>query len=168
MFKSKDGKSFGSAFVAKRRDTEHAKSENRTMDTQEPGKPTEPKEEPRTAESGMAKKTSAYPGHEVENTADTKSSPENVDPNAVAQEHQPASSVTIHHDHKGGKHMVVSRHPSGHMHSSEYGSAPDAHKAAAQLSGEQHTENTDSAPNAEQTSGDDLFGNDGFKTPHLA
>ncbi len=167
MFSSKDGRKFGSAFVAKRRDTEHAKSENRTMDTQEPGKPTEPKEEPRTAESGMAKKTSAYPGHEVENTADTKAEPEGVDPSAVAAQHGPASSVTIHHNHQGGQHHVVSRHADGHMHKGDFGSAPDAHAAAKQLSGEQHTENTDSAPNAEQTSGDDLFG-DGWKTPKLA
>ncbi len=165
MFKSKDGKSFGSAFVAKRRDTEHAKSENRTMDTQEPGKPTEPKEEPRTAESGMAKKTSAYPGHEVENTADTKASPEGVDPSAVAAEHQPATSVTIHHSKDN--HMVVSRHPDGHMHTSQHKSHKDAHAAAAQLSGEQHTENDNKPANSEQTSDSDLFG-DNFSVPHLA
>ncbi len=165
MFKSKDGKSFGSAFVAKRRDTEHAKSENRTMPTQEPGKPTEPKEEPRTAASGMAKKTSSYPGHEVENTADTKASPEGVDAGAVAAEHSPATSVTLHHSKDS--HVVVSRHPDGYQHMSQHASHKEAHAAAAKLSGEQHTENSDSAPNSEQTSDADLFG-DNFKTPHLA
>jgi hypothetical protein len=165
MYTTKSGKKFGSSFVGKKKDS--MSPENRTMDTNEPNKPMEPKEEPRTAESGMAKKTSAYPGHEVENTADTKAEPEGVDAGAVAAEHGPANSVTIHHDHKGGNHHVVSRHADGHMHKGDFGSAPDAHKAAAQLSGEQHTENDSKPANAEQLSGDDLFGNDGFKVPHL-
>src|ERR1700687_2988609 len=144
MYSSKDGKKFVSAFVAKRRDAEHEKG----MPTEEPNKPSEPKEEPRTAQSGMAKKPSAYPGHEVENTADTKAEPEGVDAGAVAAEHGPANSVTIHHDHKGGSHHVVRRHADGHMHKGDFGSAPDAHKAAAQLSGEQHTENDSKPANA--------------------
>jgi hypothetical protein len=168
-FQSKDGKSFGSKFVAKRRDTEHAKMAGEGDKAfGQPAKGSVPKEESRTDSMGETNKT-AYPGVEqVDNTADTKASPEGVDPSAVAAEHGGATHITVHHDHKNNKHHVVSHHPSGHMHTSDHASAPDAHAAAAQLSGEQHTENNDKPANADQ-SGDstmDMF-NDGFKTPKL-
>jgi len=50
MFPSKDGKKFGSAYVAKRRDQEHEKSRG----TEKPENPMVGKEEPRTSNDGEA------------------------------------------------------------------------------------------------------------------
>jgi hypothetical protein len=164
MFPSKNGKSYGSAYVAKKKDAMHGEG-NKAVS--EPSKPTAPQAPTKTAPTGEANKMSSYPDPAADNTANTKASPEGVDAGAVAAQHGPASSVTLHHGIDN--HVVVSRHPkTGHMHMSQHKSHADAHEAAKQLAGEQHTENENTAPNAEQTSGGDMFGNDGFKTPHLA
>jgi hypothetical protein len=167
MFQSKDGRKYGSAYVAKKKDAMMG-----PKDTTMPAsakKPSEPKEEPRTDSMGETNKT-AYPGvEEVDNTADTKANPEGVDAGAVAAEHGPAEHVHIHHNHSAGKHHVVSHHSDGHMHTSDHASAPDAHAAAAQLGGEANTENNDKSANEDQ-SGDshmDMF-KDNFPMPRLA
>jgi hypothetical protein len=173
MYESKKtpGKKFGSSFVGKRYDdntqgdsNSDPKESKAPIGMAKPAAGAADKETSRTNDQGEAKFSAAHAEAEPNNV---KASPEGVDAGAVAAEHGPASHVTIHHDHKGGKHMVVSRHPSGHMHTSEHGSAPDAHKAAAQLGGEANTENEGSAANEEQMGGGDMFGNDGFKVPHL-
>jgi hypothetical protein len=153
MFPTKDGKKFGSAYVAKKKDAMHSMPMG------------ESKEESRTNPSGEAlfsKAEASAPDNDV------KTNPESVDPSAVASEHGPASSVTVHHDHKNNKHHVVSRHPDNHMHTSDHASAAEAHNAGAQLAGEANTENDNKPANAEQQSGGDLYGNDGFKMPKLA
>lgn len=175
MYTTKTGQKYGSSYVGKKKDSMHAGDDpsaasgpkSTTMGFGQPKKGSVPKEEPRTDAMGETNKT-AYPGVEqVDNTADTKASPEGVDAGAVAAEHGPASSVTVHHSKDA--HTVVSRHPSGHLHTSQHKSHADAHAAAAQLSGEQHTENNDKPANDEQMSGGDLYGNnDGFKMPKLA
>ena|ERR1700692_672189 len=161
MFTSKEGKKYGSAYVAKKKDAMHGDGDKpASVKT-----PAAPVKESKMNSTGETNKMSSNPGPEAENTADTKANPEGVDAGAVAAEHGPASHVTVHHSKDN--HVVVSRHPDGHMHTSEHASAPDAHKAGAQLAGEANTENSDSAANEEQLGGDDLFGDD-FKTPHLA
>jgi len=148
MFKSKDGKSFGSAYVAKRRDKELSA----------PEKPMASREEPRTNSEGealMSKANANAPDNDV------KSSPENVDPSAVVAEHGPATDVHIHSDMKANEHHVVSHHKSGHVHHSKHSSAQDAHKAAAVL-----------AEASDQPSGspesDNAPESDGFTMPRLA
>ena len=122
MFKSKDGKSFGSAYVAKRRDDEHAK-----------GLPMgESKEEPRTLGTGEAKfssKEATAPDNDV------KANPEGVDAHQVVAEHGKAHTVHIAHDHKNKKHHVMSTHEDGHVQETEHGSPKEAHDAAATLAG---------------------------------
>lgn len=58
------------------------------------------------------------------------------DPQSVASAHGPAVEVNISHDHQGGKHSVHSMHQDGHEHTSEHGSADEAHQAARVLSGD--------------------------------
>jgi hypothetical protein len=160
MFQSKDGKKFGSAFVARRRDKEHEQS----MSTEAPDKAMVPKEESRTNDMGeakMSKMNASAPDNDVE------TNPDGVDANQVASEHGPATSVHVKHDHQANTHHVTSMHKDGHVHMSKHGSAKEAHDAAAQLGGEANTENTDSPANEDAGDGD-LFGNDGFKTPKLA
>jgi hypothetical protein len=153
MFQSKDGKKFGSAFVAKRRDKEHEQS----MGVDQPTKGTEPKEEPRTDMNGealMSKANANAPDNNV------KASPEGVDAGQVAAEHGPANTVHVAHDHKANKHHVTSTHSDGHVHTSEHGSSKEAHDAASQLSnaGDQPNENQENeAPES-----------DGFSMPKLA
>lgn len=154
MFKSKDGKSFGSAYVAKRRDAAHESG----MGTNEPEKPEASKEEPRTSNEGEAlfsKSEATAPDNDV------KTNPENMDPHAVVAEHGPALSTTVHSDHANNEHHVMSHHKSGHVHHSKHGNAPDAHKAAMELAseGDQPAGNPsdNEAPEA-----------DGFSMPKLA
>jgi hypothetical protein len=182
-FMSQDGRKSGSKFVARRRDAEAAKGKDALHSSNEeaphlgpkstdmpsgnPKKGAAPQEAQRTDSEGLAMNKTANPG-DVNNTANTKAEPEGVDAQAVVQSHGPASRVTVHHNHEGGQHTVVSQH-GNFQHTSQHASAKDAHKHAAQLSGEQHEENTDKAPNADAGQGD-LYGNsepDGFSMPSL-
>ena len=154
MFQSKDGKKFGSAFVAKRRDKEHEQA----MGTEKPENPMEKKEESRTSNEGealMSKASASAPDNDV------KTNPENVDPHSVVSEHGPATDVHIHSDMKANAHHVVSHHKSGHVHHSTHSSAQDAHRAAAELAeaGDQASNNP-----AEQNAPE----SDGFTMPRLA
>lgn len=53
----------------------------------------------------------------------------------MAAEHGPATEINIIHDHEGGRHGVHAKHPDGHEHESEHGSADDAHRFAGDLAG---------------------------------
>lgn len=57
------------------------------------------------------------------------------DGSAMAAEHGPAVEINMQHDHEGGRHTVHAVHPDGHEHESEHGSADEAHKFAAAVSG---------------------------------
>jgi hypothetical protein len=173
MYTTKTGQKFGSSFVGKKKDALHSADENAPhlgpKSTDMPsGSPSNSaaKEPSRTNPAGEAKfsaANAAVPDNDV------KAEPEGVDAGAVAAEHGPAASVTTHHDHKAGKHMVVSHHPDGHMHSSQHKSHADAHAAAKQLSGPANEENTDKDPNADAGQGN-MFGggeSDGFNMPSL-
>jgi hypothetical protein len=54
---------------------------------------------------------------------------------SMAAEHGPAVEITVQHDHEGGSHTVRARHPDGHEHESEHGSAAEAHRYAADCAG---------------------------------
>ena len=155
MFKSRDGKSFGSAYVAKKRDAMHGEGDKSLS---APESPMSSKEEPRTGTDGEAlfsKSEANAPDNDV------KTNPEKVDPHSVVSEHGPASDVHIHSDHKANEHHVISHHKSGHVHHSKHSSASDAHKAAAELaeSGDQPSGNPE---------GDGAPEYDGFTMPRLA
>jgi hypothetical protein len=155
MFKSKDGKSFGSAFVAKRRDSEHDKMGS---DNKEPmmgaAKP-EPKGMPGMGES------SAHEAAEKPEFEKGEQEGMNEAPEQVAQEHGAATTVHVSHDHKSGKHHVVSTHPDGHVHTSDHASAGEAHSAAGKLSGGDQ-------PPAEGMGAPEAPEPDGFSLPKLA
>ena len=53
----------------------------------------------------------------------------------VAQEHGPASDVSMRHDDQQGMHEVHSMHPDGHHHSSQHGSREEAHEHGKKLAG---------------------------------
>jgi hypothetical protein len=175
MYQTKSGKKFGSSMVGKKYDSMHPEDSKENQATgpkdstmgSTSKKPMEPKEEPRTNPMGEAKfsaKEATAPDNDV------LGNPEGVDAGAVAAEHGPAENVTIHHDHQGGKHVVVSRHPDGHMNLSQHKSHAEAHEAAKQLSGVGHDENTDKSANEDAGQGD-MYGekeSDGFSMPRLA
>jgi hypothetical protein len=54
---------------------------------------------------------------------------------AMAAEHGPATELNIQHDHENGVHHVHAKHPDGHEHQSEHGSAAEAHQYAADCAG---------------------------------
>lgn len=177
MYQTKSGKKFGSSMVGKRYDAAHPEDSKENQATgpkdstmgSTSKKPMEPKEEPRTDEMGEANKNASMPD-EVNDQSDSLANPEGVDAGSVAAEHGPASHVTTHHDHQGGKHVVVSRHPDGHMNLSQHDSHAEAHEAAKQLSGPANEENTDKAANEDAGQGDMYGGkeSDGFAMPRLA
>ena len=140
MFKSKSGKSFGSAYVAKRHDDEADKKAQSIMGGE--------------GQEHEAAETPEFEKGEQEGM--------NEAPEQVAKEHGPATTVHIAHDHKNKKHHVVSTHKDGHVHSSDHGSANEAHDHAAALSagGDQ--------PSAEGMEHEGAPEADGFQMPKLA
>jgi hypothetical protein len=150
MFQSKDGKKFGSGFVAKRRDSEHDKMAKDVM-------------------GDTSKKPTMSPEHEAAETPEfEKGEQEGAQesmheaPEQVAQEHGPATTVHVSHDHKNKKHHVVSTHPDGHVHTSDHENAGEAHKAAGALAG------GDQSPSGEAQAATEAPEADGFSMPRLA
>ena len=117
MFKSKAGKSFGSAYVAKRHDDEADKKAQSVLGDS-------PEHE--------AAETPEFEKGEQEGA---KEAPEQEKPDQVVAKHGPAHTIHVAHDHKGKKHHVVSTHADGHVHTSDHASAQEAHDAANTLSG---------------------------------
>ena len=166
MFQSKDGRKFGSAYVAKKRDSMHAGDDPSAKmgpkSTDKPfGQPTKgsvPKEEPRTSSEGEALMSKAN-AHAEPN--DVKANPEGVDAHQVVAEHGKAHTVHIAHDHKNKKHHVVSTHEDGHVQTSEHESPKEAHDMASNLAG---TGEQPAAENPEMEAPEA----DGFQLPKLA
>jgi hypothetical protein len=147
MFPSKDGKKFGSAYVAKRRDAEHDKAAQVMEGTNALEKPASNPDE----KALMGEKPA------VENEPEQKA-PEA--PAQVVMAHGKANTIHVAHDHKNGKHHVISTHEDGHVHESEFKSPKEAHDAALALSGGDQP--PAEAPGTEEPAAD------GFKMPRLA
>ena len=146
MFPTKDGKSYGSRFVAKRKDTEHDKM----------GAPAASDGE------GLMKKAAPMPeAQEPAQKLEGMAAPPE-DPKQVVAKDGPAETIHIAHDHAANKHHVISTHR-GKVHESEYGSAKEAHDAASQLSGGDQPMGSP-AP----TESDNAMFGDSFQTPKLA
>ena len=128
-FPTKSGKSFGSAYVAKRKDSEHDKMAQSVMGDDSP-----------------KHEAAEKPEFEKGEQEGMKEAPEQEKPDQVLAKHGPAHTIHVAHDHKGKKHHVVSTHADGHVHTSDHGSAKDAHDAATALSG---GDQAPAAPNAE-------------------
>lgn len=104
-FKSKDGNSYGSAYVAKRKDREHGEANSKHE----------------------AKESKPFEAGEQEGAK------EGADQNDVVAQHGKALKVTIHHDHEGHKHHVTSHHADGHVNESDHETPEDAHAEAGKL-----------------------------------
>jgi hypothetical protein len=146
-FPTKSGKSFGSAYVAKRHDDEYDKKAQGVMGAAK----TEPKGMTPTPEHEAAEKPQFEAG-EKEGQAE-----------GVVAEHGPATNVTVHHDHKNNRHHVVSRHADGHMNTSDHASAQEAHDTASTLGGAEPSGQAQGQPQAEEAPAAD-----GFAMPKLA
>ena len=148
MFTTKSGQKFGSAFVGKKKDA--MGSANKGMGD------TPAHEAAETPEFEKGEQEGAKEGQEGMQEA----------PEQIVKEHGPATTVHISHDHKSGKHHVVSTHPDGHVHTSDHATAGEAHAAAGKLSGadqppaEGEGEGMGAAPEAPES--------DGFPMPRLA
>jgi hypothetical protein len=127
-FQSKDGKSFGSKFVAKRRDSEHDKMGKAVMGATSPAAEKAP-----VAPSVFGADKAAAPAAPEQDQQQQQQPQE--DPKQVVAQHGAATTVHIAHDNKAKKHHVVSTHKDGHVHESEHGDAKSAHDAGSQLSG---------------------------------
>ena len=151
-FPTKDGKKkFGSGFVAKRYDSFHSQEDKEPTTKVSADKGAEPKAESRTDEKGESKRAQApvndssntkamnmgneapKAGADMEESRTGMSGESNVPPQETVNEHGPAHSVTVHHDHANNKHHVMSHHADGHMSHSMHASASEAHSHGAQL-----------------------------------
>lgn len=149
-FPTKDGKSYGSKFVAKRKDSEHAKMGMGA---------------PEAEGEGLMKKATPAPMPGAPMAGADEQKPEGAmaeDPKQVVATHGKANTIHIAHDHKNGKHHVISTHEDGSVHESEHPDAKAAHDAAAALagSGDQPMSGSMGAP--------EMPDSDGFVTPKLA
>lgn len=97
-FKSKNGNTYGSAYVARRHDRHHDETVAQES------------KEPKQVEAG-----------EKEGVQDNSSK------NQVVAEHGRARKVIINHDHEAHKHHVTSQHEDGHTHESEHDNPEAAH-----------------------------------------
>jgi len=116
MFKAKDGKKFGSIFAGKRYDAEH------TEDGLHSESPEHEEQETPEFEAG-----------EREGMGENEPNDHEEDMHPAVNEHGAAHKVTIHHDHKAGRHTVVSHHKDGHTHTSVHDAAHKAHDEARKL-----------------------------------
>ena len=143
MFPTKDGKKFGSAYVAKRRDAEKEKAEAALGEKHE------------------ASETPEFEAGEQECMKEKEAEGATPSADSVKAEHGPAMSTHVHSDHTSNEHHVISHHKNGHVHHSKHGSAQEAHDMAAAL-----------AEGGDQTShsaaGDQAPESDGFQMPRLA
>ena len=129
MFKSKAGKSFGSAYVAKRHDDEADKKAQSVL-----------------GGDSAAHEAAETPEFEKGEQEGAKEAPEQEKPEQVVAKHCPANSVHVTHDRKAKKHHVVRTHADGHVHTSDHATADEAHKAAGALSGGDQEQATEPNP----------------------
>ncbi len=157
MFPTKDGKSYGSRFVAKRKDAEHAKMGAPAAGA---GENLMKKASPAAPAAGAPAAGAPAVGEPAEQKPEgIGAAPE--DPKQVVAAHGKATTVHIAHDHKNGKHHVVSTHEDGTVHESEHPDAKAAHTAAAALAGSgDQPMGEPAAPEAPEA--------DGFSMPKLA
>lgn len=83
--------------------------------------------QPEAAGNGYGEASGAGAGMEEQEGAQ--------DGSQMAAEHGPANHLEIEHDHEAGHHSVHASHPDGHSHTTEHGSADEAHQYAADCAG---------------------------------
>jgi hypothetical protein len=151
------GKKFGSAFKGRKFDSYHAGpekfSEGKSKESDQPEVSAEPEEH------GEDKVNTSTPEkHEPSEAADEA---EVTIPSSIVEQHGPASSVHITHDHDGGKHTLSSTH-GGHQNQSVYSTAAEAYEAGGELA------NTDVKRREHPDQQGAQSEEDGFEMPDLA
>jgi hypothetical protein len=132
-YTTKDGKKYGSAYVGKRKDMEHASKDGGGMpkedsDYEAPGQPT-------------YESTSMNHGGDEVNTsgADAKShnprdtAADAATPSETVQHHGTASQVEYSHDHERGEHQVHAKFEDGHEHHASFTDPALAYEAGGEL-----------------------------------
>ena len=154
MFKSKDGKAFGSRFAQRRRDAEHD---------------ADAAKQPKMSAAHEAGETPEFEAGEQEGAQESQNQnqPKQENPAEVVAKHGKAVHVHTSHDNVNGKHHVHTVHQDGHVHDSDHATEKEATDTAKQLGAgdEQAQETTD--PFAQSAQDTDLE-SDGFKMPRLA
>lgn len=152
MFKSKNGKSYGSAYVGKKHDAAHdeAEAKHGAMKTEVK----EPKEKVMGHdESGM-----------------DHNEPDGDEQNPVVAEHGPAVHVHIKHDHVANKHHVTSTHEDGHTEEGDYETPEQAWEEGgkfANISLKKLGKAGDQQGAASEGDNEEVNDGDGFEMPPL-
>lgn len=141
-FKSKNGQSYGSAYVAKRKDRAHDETNAKH-------------------EAGESKQFEA---------GEQEGAKEGVDSNDVVAQHGKARKVIIHHDHEGHKHHVTTHHEDGHVNESDHATPEEAHAEGDKLAGvspDIESENEEQRGDDEMVTMGKHHDQDGFAMPPL-
>jgi hypothetical protein len=146
-FKSKDGSSHNSKFRAARKDREMSEGP-RAQAYAEEGRPNQAREEELEEQvaPGIHDKVHAM----------------------AAQEHGPAHTVTITHDHEAGMHHVHAVHADGHEQHSDHADAPSAHMAAGEAAGADAGDGSDGESNPDGNYPEENEAPKGKKKKHKA
>jgi hypothetical protein len=132
MYTTKEGKKYGSAYVGKRKDEEHAKSQGempkKDTDYEAPGQPEYESTSRDHTEDKVNTDTESPKGHDPNGVHS-----EYPSPHEVVENHGPAHMVTYSHDHENGSHSVHSAHADGHTHYAEYKDPALAYEAGGEL-----------------------------------
>lgn len=130
MYQAKDGKKYGSAFVGKRKDAEHDKSEEKFSSYQGEEQP-EVDAEPEHHGEDKAN----LEGKDKHEHSDSSEDVHDDSPSEVVEHHGPAESIHYEHSHEKGEHKVTSFHPEdGHEHQSVHSTAAEAYEQGGALS----------------------------------
>lgn len=145
MFDSKNGKKYGSAYVAKRHDAAHDESASKEKEVKVHAKaPTE--------------------------NVESHGEPDGDEQNPVVAEHGKARRVVINHDHEAGKHHVTSTHEDGHTHEADYDTPEQAWEEGgkyANIDLKKMGKAGDQQGAASEGDNDEVNDGDGFEMPPL-
>lgn len=142
MFESKNGKRYGSAYVAKRHDAAHEEKASKDV------------------------KTSVEAPKEI---VDHNEGP-NTEENPVVAEHGKARRVVINHDHEANRHHVTSTHEDGHTEEGDYETPEQAWEEGgkfANISLKKLGKAGDQQGAASEGDNEEVNDGDGFQMPPL-
>ena len=133
MYTTKSGEKYGSSYVGKRKDMEHASADGGGMpkkisDYEAPGQPSY---ESSSMEHGDDKVNTSGADEKSHEPRDTHA--EAGTPSEAVQHHGVASQVEYTHDHERGEHTVHAKFSDGHEHHASFTDPALAYEAGGQL-----------------------------------
>lgn len=168
MFKSKDGKKFGSIFAQRHYDANHSEDGMHS----EGGKETNAHEEAETPEFEAGEREGMNKDFEDKESGMHDEMHGGEEEHPAVKEHGKAHKVVVTHDEKAGRHTVQSHHSDGHVHTNVHEHAHKAHDEARELAavppaGKEGNEEKDSPFHKGKQQAGASSEEDGFMAPDI-